>query len=236
MVLLGEPRLLEILLGRAADASAAPGARVAALEALQPIARTLPPSAIAELAAIARDDDHGDRDVRAAAADRLVDAHASPELLYGLFATRTWEVRFRAAKALLAAPSLDVADWMRHLPVDDKLPMGILEPLVYGRTLARRPGGFALLAPYLSSRALGPKLVALGGFHGGPKASYAALAPFASDPMKLPRCSADAACGWTCTPLSSGPRYATVGELVSDCILPTLGDAGARLPPLEHPR
>jgi hypothetical protein len=235
MVLLGEPRLLEIVLGRAADASAAPAARVAALEALRPIAKTLPSSVVAQLVAIARDDDHGDRDVRAAAVDRLVDAHAAPELLYGLFATRTWEVRFRAAKALLTAPSLDVAEWMRHLPVDDKLPMGILEPLVYGRTLARRPGGVALLAPYLSSRALGPKLVALGGFHGGPKASQAALAPFAADPTKLPRCSADGSCGWTCTPLSSGPRYATVGELVSSCILPTLGNAGARLPSFEPP-
>jgi hypothetical protein len=114
--------------------------------------------------------------------------------------------------------------------------MGILEPLVYGRTLARRPGGVALLAPYLSSRALGPKLVALGGFHGGPKASSAALAPFATDPTKLPRCSAEGPCEWTCTPLSSGPRYATVGELVSECILPTLGNAGARLPSFEPPR
>jgi hypothetical protein len=180
------------------------------------------------VAAIARDDEHGDVKLRAAATDLLAAAGAPEGELYALFATKTWVVRFHAAKALLERKDTDLDAWMKHLPVDEKAPMGAVEPLAYG-TMITAARGEGALKPWLGARALGPKLVAIGAFYNAPVERRAELQKLADDPTKLPSCAADRACVWRCGDFGihgihgPSPDATTIGELVKVCIEPSLG-------------
>lgn len=223
---LGTPEAVTELVARAADTTDRAKSREGALRALGPHAKALAPHVTA-IAAIARDPASGDDDVRAQAASLLAKADAPTPVLLDLFGSKTPLARFHAARHLLSRrPEFALADFMARLPVDDKTPMSMEEVLYYGATLARREGGRKALEPYLSSRALGPRLVALSGFYGGNREDLAALQRFERDPARLPACSDERACRWSCPELArvgSPSRPDTVGELVIQCLAPTLG-------------
>lgn len=237
LVTLGDPRSQAHVLERAVDAREPGSARRAALDALRPVATKLVPAELERLVVVAKDEAHGDVATRVAAAELLVDAGAPHATLHALFDARTWRVRFVAAEALLASPSLDVAELVRHLPADERAPMSVVEPLVYGRALAKKPGAAALLAPLRAGRALGPKLVALAALGEGGEGAKAELVRARSDTAKVPACSDRGECAWTCQTglgLRSGrSRVSTVGEFVEDCVLPSLGQPHPWLPPAE---
>lgn len=223
---LGTPDAVAELVARAADATDRAKSRADALRALGPHAKALAPH-VAAIAAIAGDRAHGDDDVREQASALLVKADAPTPVLLGLFGGKTPLARFHAARHLLSRqPELPLADFMARLPVDDKTPMGLDEVVSYGATLAGRPGGRKALEPYLASRALGPRLVALSGFYGGKREDLAELQRFERDAARLPPCSEERACHWSCPELArvgSPSRPDTVGEFVTQCLAPTLG-------------
>lgn len=145
---------------------------------------------------------------------------------------KKWKVRWVAASMVLKTLNAKQvgAEFMSKMPTSEKSKMGMTEPLDYGQTILKLEGdGKAVIQEYLSSKVLGPKLVALGSFYEGKKADIPTIRPFENDTAKLPQCEASDECDWKCdVPKASDPKETepkelkTVGELVKFCIIPSM--------------
>lgn len=146
-----------------------------------------------------------------------------------------WKVRWVAFELILNTMTLkQVPELMGHLPKTSATKMGMTEPLSYAAVIRDKMDGepqakLDTLLPYLSSKDLGPKLVALSYFWSGKKESVPHVQPYAEDGTLLPKCEKEDNCSWQCdvpsanNPQETEPReLKTVGELVKHCLIPSM--------------
>jgi len=155
--------------------------------------------------------------------------------LYSLGDNPKWKVRWVAFDhILLTMTSKQIPDFMSHLPRSAAVKMGQTEPLGYAATIRERMEGDAkskldALAPYMNSKDLGPKLVALGWYWGGKKEDRKFVLPHEKDNDPLPKCEAADECHWECdVPKAPGSKETephevkTVGDWVKVCLVPNM--------------
>ena len=155
--------------------------------------------------------------------------------LYTLGDPPRWKVRWVAFEIALSAMTLkQVPDFMAHLPKTAATKMGMTEPLSYANVIHEKLDGdekakLESILPFLASRELGPKLVALGYFWSGKKADVHHVQPYAEDNASLPKCEKEDECSWQCdVPKAGDPKETepkelkTVGEFVKFCLIPTM--------------
>ncbi|CAN5846443.1 hypothetical protein BH11MYX4_BH11MYX4_29290 [soil metagenome] len=156
--------------------------------------------------------------------------------LYTLFEPKKWKTRWVAGETVLKtfSSTKQIPDFLARLPRTPATKMGMTEPLSYSgkmRTMEPAPGdpkARDVLAPYLSSRELGPKLTALGFFWEGKKADRPVVAPFENDATLLPKCEKEDECSWSCDVPKAGSKETepkelkTVGEFVRFCLVPSM--------------
>jgi hypothetical protein len=146
-----------------------------------------------------------------------------------------WKVRWVAYELALTTFTLkQVPEFMGHLPKTAATKMGQTEPLSYAKVVAEKMDGdpkakHDAITPYLSSKELGPKLMALGYFWGGKKADRPLVERHGDDPSPLPKCEKDDECHWECdVPKPGNPKETesrevkTVGEWVKTCLVPNM--------------
>jgi hypothetical protein len=146
-----------------------------------------------------------------------------------------WKVRWVAFELALTTMNLkQIPEFMGHLPKTPATKMGMTEPLSYATVIRDKMEGdpkakLDAVLPYLNSRELGPKLVALGYFWGGKKADVHHVQPHADDAALLPKCEKDDECLWQCdvpkagNPKETEPReLKTVGEFVKICLVQSM--------------
>jgi hypothetical protein len=133
----------------------------------------------------------------------------SDALVDELSKSKSWKARFVARAVALAhvkdASGLD--GFMARLPQKPDVPI-FLEALRYEADEIVRRFGREPLRPFLTSAALGPKLVALIAFRG----DEAAIAPAKNDTTALPTCET---CGWS----ELGLATQTVGALATTSLM-----------------
>lgn len=231
----GRPSV-EYLLKYASDASKPAERRTLALAALETNLDKNSRSELDRIFAIAKDANAPDS-VRDGAFRRIGEFPKEwivPKL-YTLGDTGRWKVRWVAFETILNTMTLaQVPDFMRHLPKTANTKMGMTEPLSYAAVIRDKMDGdpkakLAAIRPYLSSKDLGPKLVALGYFWTGKKADVHYVQPLANDTSALPKCEAQDECSWSCdVPKAGDPKeteareLATVGDFVRLCLLPNM--------------
>jgi hypothetical protein len=157
--------------------------------------------------------------------------------LYSSFENKKWKVRWVAASLVLKTiQPKDVPEFMNHLPQSPATPMGMNEPVGYGASFVKMeslpPSGGPkirdVLTPYFTSKAIGPKVAALGYFWDGKKKDIPAVQAYANDSSPLPKCGKDDECGWECgvavpgKPDKENKVVTTVGEFVTSCVIPTM--------------
>lgn len=155
--------------------------------------------------------------------------------LYSLGDPPKWKVRWVAFEIVLTTYSLkQVGEFMTHLPKTAAVKMGQTEPLSYANVIRDKMEGdpkakLDTILPYLNSKDLGPKLVALGYFWGGKKADHHYVQSHEKDDALLPKCEKDDECHWECdVPKAGNPKETeakevkTVGEWVKICLLPNM--------------
>jgi hypothetical protein len=188
---------------------------------------------------IAKDDNTPD-DVRDIAFQRLGELPKEQVIpkLYTLFSPRKWKVRWVAASLVLKTISTrQLPEFMSHLPASPAVKMGISEPISYGGVIAKMEPGPGdpkpkdVLATYMSSLAVGPKLTALAQYYQGKKADLGVLRSHEDDREPLPKCEKDDDCGWQCDVPKPGAAdkndkesktVVTVGEFVRFCVEPSM--------------
>lgn len=155
--------------------------------------------------------------------------------LYTLADPPKWKVRWVAFELALSTMSLkQVPEFMGHLPRTPATKMGMTEPLSYAQAIREKMEGepkakLDAVLPYLNSKDLGPKLVALGYFWTGKKADVHYVQSNADDNGALPKCEKDDECSWQCdVPKAGNPKETepkelkTVGDFVKLCLIPTM--------------
>jgi hypothetical protein len=231
----GRP-VVEYLFGVAGDPKGKEERRKLALAALEGRIDKGNPADLDRTFSIAKDDATPDsvRDVAFARLGEFNKEQILPKL-YTLFEPKKWKVRWVAASLVLKTiGTKQVPDFMARLPKTPAQKMGMTEPLSYGQLIAKmdpppgEPKPRDAITPYLQSRDLGPKLVALGFFYEGKVADHGVVKPHESDPTPLPKCEKDDECDWKCDVPKPGsqekePReLKTVGEFVTFCLIPSM--------------
>ncbi len=184
--------------------------------------------------AIARDENTPDS-VRDVAFLRLGEypKEAIVPKLYTLFDQKKWKVRWVAAGMILNnTTAKGVPEFMERMPKTDKAKMGMTEPLSYGQAIAKMADGKGVIATYLQSKTIGPKVVALGSFYEGHKADIGQVQPFENDTALLPngKCEKEDECDWKVNVPKAGGKpdetepkeLKTVGDLVKFAIIPSM--------------
>jgi hypothetical protein len=146
-----------------------------------------------------------------------------------------WKVRWVAFELALTTMNLkQVPEFMGHLPKTPATKMGMTEPLSYAAVIRDKMEGESKakvdsVLPFLNSKELGPKLVALGYFWTGKKADIHYVQPHSEDSALLPKCEKDDECSWQCdVPKAGNPKETepkelkTVGEFVKFCLIPSM--------------
>lgn len=231
----GRP-VVEYLFAYAADDKQSEDRRKLALAALEGHVDTNNARDLERAFAFAKNEDIPDS-IRQVAFLRLGEfpkAQIGPKL-YTLFTPKKWKTRWVAAETVLHTLSTkQVPDFMSHLPQTPATPMGMTEPLSYGAAIkkmepaAGQPKPLDAVRPFLASKALGPKLTALGFFWEGAKADVPMVKPYADDKSPLPKCSDEDQCDWQCDVAKPGgketeaKKLATVGEFVTYCLIPSM--------------
>jgi hypothetical protein len=230
----GRP-VVDYCLAYARDKNKSEKMRTDALAALENRVDKNNPSDVNALFDILRDDTNPDK-VRGVAMGRLGELPKDMVVakLYTFF-DKKWQVRLDAARLILKTMSTrDVPDFMRHLPPNDKTKMALSEPITYGALImAMDPQGGPkprdVLNSFLQSSDMGAKLTAAGSYYAGKKSEASVLTPLEGDKTKLPTCTPDDQCGWSCdVPKAPGSQeketktIVTVGEFVKWCIEPSL--------------
>jgi len=144
-----------------------------------------------------------------------------------------WKVRWVAFELALTTFTLkQVPEFMGHLPKTAATKMGQTEPLSYAKVIYDKMDGdpkakLDAITPYLNSKELGPRLMALGYFWGGKKVDRPIVERHGDDPSPLPKCEKEDECHWECdvpkpgNPKETEPREVkTVGEWVKTCLVP----------------
>jgi hypothetical protein len=155
--------------------------------------------------------------------------------LFSLGEPPKWKIRWVAFELALTTMTLkQVPEFMGHLPRTPATKMGMTEPLSYAQVIREKMEGepkakLDAILPYLNSKDLGPKLVALGYFWTGKKADVHYVQPHAEDAALLPKCEKEDECSWQCdvpkagNPKETEPReLKTVGEFVKICLIPNM--------------
>jgi hypothetical protein len=155
--------------------------------------------------------------------------------LFSLADPPKWKVRWVAFELAFTTFTLkQVPEFMGHLPKVPTVKMGQTEPLSYANVIKDKMEGdpkakLDTILPFLNSKDLGPKLVALGYFWTGKKADRSYVQPHAEDPALLPKCEKDDECHWECdVPKAGNPKETeskevkTVGEWVKTCLIPNM--------------
>lgn len=155
--------------------------------------------------------------------------------LYSLGESPKWKVRWVAFELALTTMNLkQLGEFMGHLPKTAATKMGQTEPLSYAGVIRDKIEGDAkskvdAILPYLNSKELGPKLVALGFFWAGKKSDAHFVQPHVEDSSPLPKCEKDDECQWECdVPKAGNPKETearevkTVGEWVKVCLIPNM--------------
>lgn len=146
-----------------------------------------------------------------------------------------WKVRWVAFELILTTMNLkQIPEFMGHLPKTPATKMGMTEPLSYAGVIRDKMEGepkakLDAVLPYLASKDLGPKLVALSYFWTGKKADVHYVQPHAEDSALLPKCEKEDDCSWQCdVPKPGNPKETepkelkTVGEFVKFCLIPNM--------------
>ncbi len=155
--------------------------------------------------------------------------------LYTLGDPPKWKVRWVAFELILNTMSLkQVPEFMSHLPKTPATKMGMTEPLSYAAVIRDKMEGESkakldAVLPFLNSKDLGPKLVALSYFWTGKKADVHYVQAHSDDSALLPKCEKDDDCSWQCdVPKAGNPKETepkelkTVGEFVKFCLIPNM--------------
>jgi HEAT repeat protein len=226
----GRP-VIDYCLGYAGQRDASEDRRKAALAALEGRVDKTAKADIDKLYAIARDDATPDA-VRDLAFNRLGELPKEQVLpkLYALFETKKWKVRWVAASlALRTLKTNELGEFLRRLP-DAKL--GMSEPITYGGLIQKMEGDpkpRQAIEPFLRSKDVPSRLVALGFFYGGKKSDVGVVQPFESDTAPVPKCDPADECGWVCAvPKAPGSQeveektIGTVGDFVKLCVVPSM--------------
>lgn len=186
--------------------------------------------------AIAKDNDVPD-DVRDGAFRRMAEFPKEwiVPRLYSLGDSARWKVRWIAYETILKTMTLkQVPDFMSHLPKTSAVKMGQTEPLSYAKVIRENIEGdpkakLDAIQPYLNSKELGPKLVALGYFWEGKKSDRHHVQAHEKDDAPLPKCAPEDECHWECdVPKPGNPKETesrevkTVGEWVKTCLVPSM--------------
>lgn len=231
----GRPAV-DYLFGVAIDQKGKEERRKLALAALEGRIDKANPADLDRTFTIARDDATPDsvRDVAFARLGEFNKEQILPKL-YTLFEPKKWKVRWVAASLVLkTVGTRQVGDFMARLPKSPAQKMGMTEPLSYGQLIAKmeppagEPKPRDAVLPYLQSRDLGPKLVALGFFYEGKHADHHVVKPFEGDATPLPKCEKDDECDWKCDVPKPGSQekepkeLKTVGEFVTFCLIPSM--------------
>ncbi len=184
---------------------------------------------------LVKNDDNPDK-VRGLALARLGEFPKEQVLpkLYTLFEGKKWQVRLDSARmALKTMNTKDLGDFMRRLPQSEKVPMALSEPIAYAAMIGEMSGPpppREVLKPYLDSKELGPKLVALSVYYQGKKPdAMSVLSRFEEDRQLVSKCKDEESCGWKCSvPKGPGPKdteekvIVTIGDYVKFCLEPSL--------------
>jgi hypothetical protein len=231
----GRP-VVDYLFGVAGDPKGKEERRKLALAALEGRVDKANPADLERAFAIARDDSTPDS-VRDVAFARLGEFNKDQILpkLYTLFEPKKWKVRWVAASLVLKTiGTKQVPDFMARMPKTPAQKMGMTEPLSYGQIIGKmeppagEPKPRDAIMPYLQSRELGPKLVALGYFYEGKAADVPVVKPHEGDPTPLPKCEKEDECDWKCDVPKPGSQekeskeLKTVGEFVTFCLIPSM--------------
>lgn len=232
---LGGRSIVEFLVAFAADPKNSDDRRKTALAALEGRVDKNNDKDIDRLFQIAKDEATPDatRDVVFARLGELPKEKIVGKL-YTLFdQPKKWKIRWVAASVVLKViKQKDVPEFMTHLPKSAATKMGMGESVGYGEIIGKMEGDPKpkdVVAPYLKSGELGPKLTAIGLYYGGKKADQGVLQPLEGDRTPLPKCDAADECGWQCdVPKASNPKefepkvITTVGEYVKSCVIPSM--------------
>jgi hypothetical protein len=231
----GRPSV-EYLIKYSADASKPADRRKLSLAALEGNLDKNNNAELDRIFAIAKNNDTPDV-VRDGAFRRMAEfpKEAIVPRLYTLGEPSKWKVRWVAFETILKTYNLkQVPEFMGHLPKTAATKMGMTEPLSYANVIRDTMEGDSkakldTILPYLASKDLGPKLVALGYFWAGKKADRTYVQPHAEDSALLPKCEKDDECHWECdvpkagNPKETEPREVkTVGEWVKVCLIPNM--------------
>lgn len=225
----GRP-VVEHLIAYAADPKRPDDRRKAALAALEGRVDKNSQQDIDRLFGIAKNDATPDevRDLAFRRLGELPKEIVVPKM-YQLFGTNTWKVRWVAASLVLKTLTTGkIGPFMGRLPANASTKMGMTEPISYARIIksmdhpGREPEPWKALRPYLASRDLGPKLVALSFYYGGRAADANAVRKYAKDKMAVPKCGEKDECGWSCSEGGKEYEIHTVGEYVEHCIVPSM--------------
>ncbi|MBX3260443.1 MAG: hypothetical protein KF782_12185 [Labilithrix sp.] len=155
--------------------------------------------------------------------------------LYTLHDPPKWKVRWVAFEIVLSTMTVkQIPEFMGHLPKTSATKMGMTEPLSYAAVVRDKMEGepkakLDTLLPYLNSKDLGPKLVALSWFWAGKKEDVHHVQPLAEDGALLPKCEKEDECSWECdVPKAGNPKETepkelkTVGDFVKHCLIPNM--------------
>jgi hypothetical protein len=155
--------------------------------------------------------------------------------LYTLGDPPKWKVRWVAFELALTTMTVkQVPEFMAHLPKTPAVKMGMTEPLSYATVIRDKMEGepkakLDAVLPFMASKELGPKLVALSWFWGGKKADVHFVQSRADDKELLPKCDKDDECSWSCdVPKPGNPKETephelkSVGDFVKLCLIPSM--------------
>jgi hypothetical protein len=231
----GRPAV-EYLFGVAGDPKGKEERRKLALAALEGRIDKNNPADLDRTFAIARDEATPDS-VRDVAFTRLGEFNKDQIVgkAYSLFEPKKWKVRWVAASLVLKTiGTKQIPEFLARLPKTPAQKMGMTEPLSYGQLIGKmepppgEPKPRDALMPYLQSRELGPRLVALGYFYEGKQADVPVVRPFEADNTPLPKCEKEDECDWKCDVPKPGSQdkeskeLRTVGEFVTFCLVPSM--------------
>jgi hypothetical protein len=234
---IGGRSVIDYCIAYGSDAKNSPERRQAALAALEGRVDKNNQADIDHLFAIAKDDNTPDavRDLAFARLGELPKELIVPKL-YTLFEAKKWKVRWVAATQVLKTlTTKEVPDFMKRLPSNPSVKMGMTEPISYGDIISKMsappgaPKPKDVINTYLGAHELGPKLSAIGSFYGGNKADVGKLTALETDASPVPKCDKDDDCGWSCdvpkAPNSQemdSKTIVTVGDFVKYCVVPSM--------------